>query len=585
MSRRSRQNVPSYLTAKLSASTLEVTGTRFGVCRLESSPIGGSAYHVLDPDILPQILGPRTGGKYSEFLYTLSNDPPSDPKTINAAQELYRALIGPEIVQRLTELKGRAGNKDTIRLAIAADEAFGAIPWEFLHDGTDYLLRRGYSIVRVEDRLPTGTAYFGPLRRLAVLVANPKDDGLDEFNPNAHLDQLKAALDSAKVDLVQYYPATRACVQELFEKDDTFDGLYFLGHGRAGELILESDVGEPDRLDPGDIVAWMRGWDDKDRQLSLIYLAACSSGETNDDGALFSGVAHRLMSSDRVGTAIAMQAPINPGKAMTLAGNFFEKFLRRRDPEQALLSARISLSDQFSRATPVLYTHMEGFTHFRRNRAAALLSLPLEGTAALSLPPLRLGLPETAYSSRSPDLLEILEASGEYYYRGPTYARLDVEAAKEVLDLLAIVVTPDKILWHVSEEADLVLSIGAHHTMSLLHEYSTRFRLKFLKTKWKIVDTRTKTEYSIPSPLSTKVDYYAEDDYALIEKVRIPEPRRTAFFVCGLGDRATRGAAWYLARQWETLLAQHNDGPFWVLLKFPGGLSHDYAKMIDWGSA
>jgi hypothetical protein len=72
------------------------------------------------------------------------------------------------------------------------------------------------------------------------------------------------------------------------------------------------------------------------------------------------------------------------------------------------------------------------------------------------------------------------------------------------------------------------------------------------------------------------VNYYDQDDWGIIEKA--VSGGRCYFFICGLGDRATRGCAYFLARRWEELLARHQDRPFAVLLRFPGRVGEDYTR-------
>jgi hypothetical protein len=113
---------------------------------------------------------------------------------------------------------------------------------------------------------------------------------------------------------------------------------------------------------------------------------------------------------------------------------------------------------------------------------------------------------------------------------------------------------------------------------SFLGEYARHFKLDTPEDGevWAVVDVKYGRKYEIPSPDRHAATYYDENDWGIIEKAR--KDARWYFFICGLGDRATRGCAYYLARNWEDLLDRHLDHPFAELIRFPGGFGPDYKR-------
>jgi hypothetical protein len=231
----------------------------------------------------------------------------------------------------------------------------------------------------------------------------------------------------------------------------------------------------------------------------------------------------------------------------------------------------------------VLYTHIKGPDEFKRNRLSRLLAARPGDKVAVSLPGFRMGLKDEAYKEIEKDLFRLI--GKRYNYRGRTFARSDVDAAKELLDLLTEVGSLERVT--ILDDADsrdfpvtFFFGSGSHERiMALIGEYSRQFKPEFKEETWSIIDTQNKRRYDTPSPARHATIYGQKDDWGFIEKAISGD--KCYFFVCGLGDRATRGCAYLLARNWQELLDRHQDGPFAELVRFPGRLDHTHGKLVD----
>jgi len=138
------------------------------------------------------------------------------------------------------------GIKLRLALAIRAEKLIPT-PWEYLHDGESFLLKRGQSIVRIIEGLRPRQAPFSPVRRLLVAIANPKSKKYHQFDAEEHERELKERIKKLPgVEVDWLVPATRDALRNKL-RDTSYDALYFVGHGcfdqvLGGQIILEKPV-------------------------------------------------------------------------------------------------------------------------------------------------------------------------------------------------------------------------------------------------------------------------------------------------------------------------------------------------------
>jgi hypothetical protein len=545
---------------------------RRALASLSESPSGASPWQVVS---LSNLIRPLNW-KYSKLLYELSKDnehAASQAKLVG--QNLYKVFFSDEIKGVFES--ARKSCAGPIRVAIDSSLELVEIPWELLHDDHDFLLRRNCSVIRVARESAPGAAYFGPVTRVGLIAVTSGFDAKD------HIDHLAMTLTRLKVETAICRDPTRQELMEFVERERV-DSLYFLGHGKAGQVLLKADTDDSGWLDAADLADCLPEGRNPQRQcINLVYLSSCGTAQRQPDEGVFSGVAQRLMLSGRVGTVVAMQAKIGVKVALKMATTFFERLVRRGDPESALLKARTAVPNLCARSIPVLYTHEKGPSEFVRNRLSCLLGARAGEKVGVSLPGFRMGLKYDDYQSHKERLFESIK--GSYYYRGPTYAQTDVSAAKELLDLLTEVVglgNVEIVDDHELPGCSVVFVFGSrsHERMAgLFGQCGTNFKLEYGEKVWAIVDLQHGRRYELAAPTRQEVDYRNETDWGIIEK--IVHQDRCYFLICGLGDRATRGCACFLARKWEELLERYLDGPFGALVQFPGGADHTGGQLVD----
>jgi hypothetical protein len=538
---------------------------------ISDSSEGASAWQPIELGALKRPLD----WEYSALLYELSKDRRDDISK-ELGTNLHDVFFKDTIRQVFDRARAAAPNK-RVRIAIDVSDSLIETPWELLHDGNDFLLRQDCSIIRVVRELPPAVAYFGPITRVGLVASTP------DFDARDHLRELEATLRALGVNTEVCLNPIRKELKE-FLKREHIDALYFLGHGRQGQILLKADGANTGWLDSGDLAQWLPDpHGQPERRVNLVSLVSCGTAERSPQEGVFSGVAQRLMLSKRVGTVLAMQAKIGLNHASQLAEEFFNEVVHGGDPEAALLSARTVVENIWARSIPVLYTHVKGPDEFKKNRLSRLLAARPGDKVAVSLPGFRMGLKYDVYEDLKPSMFEVV--GKKYNYRGETFARSDVDAAKEVLDLLTRVGSLDGVT--IEDDAKLpnfpvtfIFGSGSHERIiALISEYTRQFKPEFNDEIWGIIDIENKLRYDTLSPARYAATYGQKDDWGFIEKAINGE--KCYFFICGLGDRATRGCAYYLAQNWQQLLDRHHDGPFAELVRFPGGLDHTHGALVD----
>lgn len=578
-----------YVTVKLTISELPGDPVRYR-SRIDASPAGASAGSGHDFDA-PE----RPAGGFPGRLRQLAADASTDQGIVPAleqlGQDLFKRVLNGDVGATFEKCRTIAAERNaTLRLAITTlPGQLLDVPWEFLHDGSGFLILQNMSVVRVIDSLRPGEAPFGPIQRLLIAMADPEQD-----IPNAenHAKQLCEALAGIGVLTVRISePITRAKLHEAILEDET-DAFYFLGHGKfrpdiGGELHLEADGGGVDRLEAEVLGQWVR---ERNRPLKIAYLNSCVTGQTRPDN-MFAGVAQRLMLTGQIGAVIAMQAPVKATDAARIASRFFQRLQEAASPEQALLDARTMASDQCTQGVPVIYTHIAGPEYFRRNRIRCLLDADERATFSISLPQFRMGVLRDDFERGKVKVGVTPEDA--FHYLGVMLAQTDVKAALYVLRLLQHVVPIESVALREAgtrEEDDAThqfyFGSRSHANVQGLLRVDSDFRLHYKHEAfdgcWLIEDRRRKKAYVVEAPYRLQSrEFHQRDDFGLIEKIVDSQTGRVFFVLAGLGDRATLGCGYFLWDRWEQLLKLHPTGSFAQLLHVPGSLLPSHARPID----
>jgi hypothetical protein len=283
-------------------------------------------------------------------------------------QELYRALFSGDVKDLLEKTKVAAGYTDGLRIDLnVQSRKLGRIPWELLHDGTDFLaLSRRTPIVRriprsESERPSQPNAIELPL---SILFAGAKPTGQTPLNLGRQIRQICMALRPAMLEnAATIHPALGDEVQpDKFLATIRTGGhhvLHISTHGTFSEeldrgfILLEDGTGNAVPLAINALATMMR-----DTAIQLVYLDACetAAGSSLSESLLRSGV----------NAAVAMQFPIRDDLATRFSEAFYRYLMAGEPLWYAVTEARIFLQDLLGRETidwaiPVLHVQ-DGYT-------------------------------------------------------------------------------------------------------------------------------------------------------------------------------------------------------------------------------
>jgi hypothetical protein len=575
----------NYLTIKVTLT--EVDAGRYR-SRIESSPVGASR----GPGCTFQV-SPDWQKKISTFRENMDTAGFAKPAQVSDfGKQLFDWLSQDNVLQAYNRCLGAAGAAGRLRLAlnILAPDLV-AVPWEYLYDGNNFLLRQNFSIVRIIDELLERKAPFGPIRRLLIALANPKTfDTYQQYDAATHEKELRELLDKIPAAQPTFIKGSRDLIESSLLQE-TFDAFYFVGHGNyidamGGQLICEKDDQSHEYLDAVDLAQWLQ----QSASVRFIYLNSCStatSGLTNP----FAGVAQRLLRDGDVAAVVAMQTRVLQGAGLRIAAGFFKELSRGNSPERAMVQARASARDSYSWGVPAVYTYLAGPEEFDQNRIACLLGAN-RGTSryAFLLPAFKMGIPEDNVAAVKVQTVP----DKAYCYSGPTFAQLDTQAAWDVIDLVSRVAPARDIT--VGPTSDINGAQKSHNFLfgsksndviaSVMKAYQSAFRFHYphptFPGKWVLEDTKSQRLHAADDPSDLDPAAYRKArDLGVIEKIIDSASGRVYFLFAGLGDRATRGCGWYFSRHWEELLEKFGGEPFGLILEFPAGLGYGDARRLD----
>src|SRR6185503_10406980 len=458
---------------------------------------------------------------------------------------------------------------------------FVDVPWEYLHDGSGFVIKRS-AIVRLLEGVTAERSSFAPVQNLLIAVADPVKDPnvFVPFGGEAHLAEIEHIL--AKIGGLRTTRLLHPDPGQLYRalQENTFDAFYFIGHGvylpdGGGNLVCERE-GKPVYLPADDLAAWLR----ESSRLRFVYLNSCSTAVTSAVNPM-QGVAQRLMQDTHVSAVVAMQSDVHQGAAQLIATRFFDGLSAGRSPEDAMLASRTSATDLFSFGVPVLYSTYDAPAQFEKNRIATFLSMDEQSSCALLLPDWIMGLPGKDGDAANRRGLK----GGKYYYRGPTFATADVNSAWSIASLVSRVLPAGKI--QIVSNDDIANAATSHKFVfgsqsseilrGVLELFEPEFEFDYKPADapghWVIRDKKTGNCYAIQQPNDLDYDTYMKTtDYGVIQKFRDPVSGRVYFLIAGLGSRATEGCGYFLADHWSELLHEFGDKDFGIVVMFPKSL-------------
>jgi hypothetical protein len=307
--------------------------------RVVESPVGEAAADiVLQPidDVLRMVSQPTFHEDVGRGLFRSLFPGP--------LRELYRAAFTQATLagERLTvELRF---DRELVRIA--------RYPWEFLHDGTRFLLQAGaVNLVRYLT-FPEPPRPLAPRDPLEILVvsARPKDQPplASEFEQLQQAFQPLIAQD--KLDLAYLLPPTWDTLMDWLLAGAP-SVLHFEGHGaftRTGLLIFENTDGESDPVEAATLGNALYSTD-----LRLAVLSACETAKAGGE-SLLGSVAPALILAG-IPAVVAMQQRLPDDAAVRFSRGFYNALLGGQDLESAVMAGRRQLIRSMYWHVPTLY--------------------------------------------------------------------------------------------------------------------------------------------------------------------------------------------------------------------------------------
>jgi hypothetical protein len=250
-----------------------------------------------------------------------------------------------------------------LSLRFCADAAeIAALPWEFLHDGEDFLVTKRDLLI---SRLPAEVRRrkFKPLEttlRMLVVVSSPSDPKIAPLNTELEQEVILEAADRLqqenKMEVDFSEDATYDTVQGYLI-DKVYHIFHFTGHGSyhdgKGHLIFEKEDGTAREIDNRAVADLLAG-----RGVRLVVLSACQSGKASNKEAY--GDLASILSKEGIPAVVAMQYSIFDLSATNFASAFYRPLASGKPIDLALAEARVAMknaekSNGVDFATPLLY--------------------------------------------------------------------------------------------------------------------------------------------------------------------------------------------------------------------------------------
>ncbi len=252
------------------------------------------------------------------------------------------------------------GFRISLRFADNVPE-IAALPWEYLHNGEDFLVcRRNILLSRLPpEAKKTETQPLNSVLRMLVIISGPDDPRVSPLNTEKEQEIILEAVDKLqrkqkiKVDFTE--DATFENVQGYLNEQQ-YHIVHFTGHGISingkGHLVFETEDRKVRLIDNKTLADLF-----SDMGIRLVVLSSCESAKGSDKEA-FGDLA--MLSKRRIPAVVAMQYSVLDDVAIKFAYTFYSTIASGKPVDLALKEARIMMkysekSNGLDFATPVLY--------------------------------------------------------------------------------------------------------------------------------------------------------------------------------------------------------------------------------------
>jgi tetratricopeptide (TPR) repeat protein/ABC-type uncharacterized transport system YnjBCD ATPase subunit len=288
-------------------------------------------------------------------------------------QSLFaKGSIARQALARLPQASDGAG---VLLIATEAPEA-QMVPWEYLHDGNDFLALKYHVVRGVPSERRQGYGAEMPAAALDLIIV-PSDplllngSAVDQLEIAKEVDALKTALQGAEAPYraLIITPPTLDALHEALAHLGRRTIVHFIGHGLATPegaiLLFEDETGLGRAISARDFAHRVRGY------AFLVLLNACQSATSLSTSV--SNLAYTL-ATEGLPYALGMQFSVPDAAALKLARFFYRFLAEGHSVEEAVRQARIALAasddlpglKDYAMGIPVLYTSfVRGFARFR----------------------------------------------------------------------------------------------------------------------------------------------------------------------------------------------------------------------------
>ena len=314
---------------------------------------------------------PFDRSELSRLLATLSGDRPASAEERRAeaakfGKAMFDSVIAGDVATAFDEsIRIAIASNESLRIRLVLDQAgnIAGLPWEFLHDGNDFLtMSRSTPIVRyprqttqrrrLELRLPI---------RMLVMIANPVDlPPLNVTEEREILERATAKLRSGGVIELDFLED--ATLQNLQRKlrEKEYHIFHYVGHSGyddstgIGWLSLEDRIGEKSH-EPVEAEFLARELSEEN-SIRLVVLNSCHGARQNELNPA-GGIASSLVARG-IPAVVANQFQVSNEAAAIFAEEFYTSITESLPVDEATSEGRRAVAGALNNtewATPVLY--------------------------------------------------------------------------------------------------------------------------------------------------------------------------------------------------------------------------------------
>jgi tetratricopeptide (TPR) repeat protein/CHAT domain-containing protein len=305
---------------------------------------------------------PETQKEKAELLEEEEREKPH----IEFGKMLYSKVFSGQLGEYFNNsVKEVQENGDGLRISLRFDEdvpEISALPWEYLHDDEDFLIRRRNILI---SRLPVGVVKkklepLDSVLKMLVIISGPDDPRISPLNTEKEQEIILEAVDKLqrdqklKVDFVE--DATFENVEGYLNEQD-YHIIQFTGHGISidgkGHLVFETEDHKARLIDNKTLSDLF-----SERGIRLVVLSSCESAKGSNKEAF--GDLASMLSKKGIPAVVAMQYSVLDNVATKFAYNFYRAIASGKPIDLALTETRLVMKslengNGIDFGTPVLY--------------------------------------------------------------------------------------------------------------------------------------------------------------------------------------------------------------------------------------